>query len=1089
MAQKSPAPTRTWPARRGWQVTHLSGRNTHDLILGTWNVRTLLNRDTNTRPQRRTALVAKELKRYRVDIAALSETRLAEEGSLTEKASGYTFYWKGKAKDEDRIHGVGFAIKTSIANRLPSLPVAINERLMKLRLPISNNRYATIISSYAPTLTSAEETIELFYSELSDTLSSVSDSDKLLLLGDFNARVGNDYQSWKGILGMHGLGKTNSNGLLLLSKCAEFKLCITNTMFRLQNKYKTTWMHPRSRQWHLIDYIIVRQRDLKDVCITRAMRGAECWTDHRLVRTKMKLKIAPPRNRTAKKGKKAYNITKLKQTPILERFQNDINSKLSNTNSSSVDQKWSQFKDALTQSAESVLGFKKRLHQDWFDENDNAITDLINRKNQAHTEWLRSGSLASKQRFKALQATVQRDLRKMENDWWDQKADEIQNYADMGNSKELFGAIKNVYGPSQSNTCPLLSSDGSTLIKDKEGLTKRWREHFSQLLNRPSEVNQEALNRIPDQDPITELDNLPSLPELQKAIKRMKNGKAAGKDRLTAELFKALNGQALQEFHEILTTIWQDEQIPKDLRDATIISLYKNKGSRADCGNYRGISLLSIAGKVLARILLTRLVDKVSEQHLPETQCGFRPGRSTTDMIFIVRQLQEKCIEQHMDLFAIFIDLTKAFDCINRNALWTILQKLGCPRKFSNLIRLLHQDMTGEVYASGETSEPFLISTGVKQGCVLAPVLFNLFLTQMLHHALGNCTQGVYIKYRPDGSLFDLRRLAAKTRTQSQLVTEAMFADDCALMAHSEADLQLLATKFNEAADLFGLTVSIAKTEVMHQPAPSQPSRPMNVLMNNTSLKTVDSFKYLGSTISNDGSLDREIAQRIQKASSALGRLKKKVLLRSGIKTSTKLKLYKAIVLTSLLYGAECWTTYRRHVKRLESFHQRALRNLIGVKWQDKVSNAEVLRRTKSASIEATLIKAQLRWSGHMIRMDRTRLPRQVFYGELKSGKRNTGRPRKRYKDNIKQHLKTAKENPAHLEQLAADRPTWRGLTKTAANAADADRCARKEAAKARRAARALQPPDPSNTATCTICGRVCASSFGLRSHLRTHRP
>ena len=209
---------------------------------------------------------------------------------------------------------------------MPSRPVAINERLMKLRLPISNNRHVTIISSYAPTLTSSEETIEQFYSILSQTLSDISASDKILLLGDFNARVGNDHQSWEGILGMHGLGKSPNNGLLLLSKCAEFKLCITNTIFRLQNKHKTTWMHPRSRQWHLIDYVIVRQRDISDVCITRAMRGAECWTDHRLVRTKLKLKIAPAQNRTAKKKKKSYDTTKLKQQPILEQFQNDINS-------------------------------------------------------------------------------------------------------------------------------------------------------------------------------------------------------------------------------------------------------------------------------------------------------------------------------------------------------------------------------------------------------------------------------------------------------------------------------------------------------------------------------------------------------------------------------------------------------------------------------------------------------------------------------------------------------------------------------------------------------------------------------------------
>ena len=94
------------------------------------------------------------------------------------------------------------------------------------------------------------------------------------------------------------------------------------------------------------------------------------------------------------------------------------------------------------------------------------------------------------------------------------------------------------------------------------------------------------------------------------------------------------------------------------------------------------MSLLSIAGKILARIILNRLIFNISEHNLLEAQCGFRPGRSTTDMIFAVRQVQEKCREQNLDLYAVFVDLTKEFDTVDRAALWTVLQKLGCPRKF-----------------------------------------------------------------------------------------------------------------------------------------------------------------------------------------------------------------------------------------------------------------------------------------------------------------------------------------------------------------------------------------------------------------------
>ncbi|XP_076043764.1 uncharacterized protein LOC143026867 [Oratosquilla oratoria] len=136
-------------------------------------------------------------------------------------------------------------------------------------------------------------------------------------------------------------------------------------------------------------------------------------------------------------------------------------------------------------------------------------------------------------------------------------------------------------------------------------------------------------------------------------------------------------------------------------------------------------------------------------------------------MLFTVRQIlvQKKCIEQNLHLYTVFIDLTKAFDTVNRETLWVILSKLGCPAKFTKLIQLLHVDMTGEVLPVGEPSDRFHISNGVKQGCVFAPVLFNLFFTQVLRHIVRDLDLGVYIKYRLGGSLIDLRRLAAKTKT------------------------------------------------------------------------------------------------------------------------------------------------------------------------------------------------------------------------------------------------------------------------------------------------------------------------------------
>jgi len=117
-------------------------------------------------------------------------------------------------------------------------------------------------------LPSSVEEKDVFYENLDSIVKSIPASDKIIILGDFNARVGSDCNRWERVVGPHGLGKMNGNGLILITMCAENDLTITNTLIRMASKYKTLWMHPRSKQWHLIDCVIVRRKDIRDVVIT-----------------------------------------------------------------------------------------------------------------------------------------------------------------------------------------------------------------------------------------------------------------------------------------------------------------------------------------------------------------------------------------------------------------------------------------------------------------------------------------------------------------------------------------------------------------------------------------------------------------------------------------------------------------------------------------------------------------------------------------------------------------------------------------------------------------------------------------------------
>ena len=141
-------------------------------------------------------------------------------------------------------------------------------------------------------------------------------------------------------------------------------------------------------------------------------------------------------------------------------------------------------------------------------------------------------------------------------------------------------------------------------------------------------------------------------------------------------------------------------------------------------------------------------------------------------MIFAVRQLQEKCLEQRQDLCLLFIDLTKAFDTVSRPGLWSVLSKLGCPPKFISMVWSLHDGMMARVIENGDVSDLFPVTNGVKQGYVLAPTLFSLLFAEMLSAALAKTSAGTTIRYRTDGHFFDLRRLKCKHKVQEALVRD-----------------------------------------------------------------------------------------------------------------------------------------------------------------------------------------------------------------------------------------------------------------------------------------------------------------------------
>nr|VZI37414.1 unnamed protein product [Spirometra erinaceieuropaei] len=188
--------------------------------------------------------------------------------------------------------------------------------------------------------------------------------------------------------------------------------------------------------------------------------------------------------------------------------------------------------------------------------------------------------------------------------------------------------------------------------------------------------------------------------------------------------------------------------------------------------------------------------------------------------------------------------------------------------------------------------------------------------------------------------------------------------------------------------------------------------------------------------------IDDEVANRISKASQAFGRLKSTVWNRHGLHLSTRLKMYKAVILPTLLYGAETCTVYTRQARLLNHFHLSCLRRILWLHWQDRISDTDMLKRSEMLSIYSMLRQMQLRWSGHLVLMDDERLPKRLFYVDVAMGSRRQGGQILRYNDTLTSTLKRLQINPTNWEEFTLYRPTWRRTVKRAAAIYEANRIA-----------------------------------------------
>ena len=287
-------------------------------------------------------------------------------------------------------------------------------------------------------------------------------------------------------------------------------------------------------------------------------------------------------------------------------------------------------------------------------------------------------------------------------------------------------------------------------------------------------------------------------------------------------------------------------------------------------------------------------------------------------------------------------------------------------------------------------------------------------------------------------------------------------------------------TRFSDACQDFSLTISLKKTQVMGQHVDSPPA----ISINDHELDVIHDFVYLGSAISDTLSLDAELNRRIGKAATAMTRLTKKAWNNSKLTVHTKIQIYRACVVSTLLYGSESWTLRARQERRLNAFHMRSLRRILNIIWQDKVPDNTVLERAGCTSMFTLLKQRRMRWLGHVVRMDDGRIPKDLFCGELVQGKRPTVRPQLRFKDVCKRDLKALNIDQNNWEATALRRSAWRQTVQNGLSNFE-ETLAQQHREKRMRRKAAAHADRPASDFVCVLCHRDCHSHIGLTSHTR----
>lgn len=350
-----------------------------------------------------------------------------------------------------------------------------------------------------------------------------------------------------------------------------------------------------------------------------------------------------------------------------------------------------------------------------------------------------------------------------------------------------------------------------------------------------------------------------------------------------------------------------------------------------------------------------------------------------------------------------FIDYSKAFDCVDWKHLWQILVEMGVPKHLIVILQGLYTNSLGVVRIDSTTSNPFAFGKGVRQGCILSPVLFNIYGEHIIRKTCEEWSGGININ--------------------GTKINNLRYADDTILFAADEAEMCTLMNRMEQYSNEVGLCINRAKTKVMVVDRASKLE-----LRGTLNLEIVDHFVYLGSSISNNGSCEKEIRRRIGMAKNAMSRLDR-IWKNRTISHKTKTTLVNSLVFSIFLYGAETWTLKAKDRQRVDAFEMWCWRKLLRIPWTAHRTNVSILKELqleRKPRLSTVCLRRVLEFFGHIARKPGDNLQKLIVTGKVE-GKRQRGRSLMRWSDQIRSTLDINMSDAVHV---AESRSRWRNIVR-----------------------------------------------------------